>query len=106
VSGQEQERLQLVCGKMKMLRSKSLKTARSWTVKLRPLARYTEDGQKKTDIHNPDPVKRERPLIGLVVMKGVSLNGPHKWDGGTAYDPKTGTPIRSALNTTAATPWK
>jgi uncharacterized protein (DUF2147 family) len=75
---------------MKMLRSKSLKTARSWTVKLRPLARYTEDGQKKTDIHNPDPVKRERPLIGLVVMKGVSLNGPHKWDGGTAYDPKTG----------------
>ena len=66
--------------------------------------KYTEDGQKKTDIHNPDPAKRERPLIGLVVMKGVSLNGPHKWDGGTAYDPKTGTPIRSALNTTAATP--
>src|SRR5580700_10880411 len=26
----------------------------------------TKDGQKITDIHNPDPAKRERPLIGLV----------------------------------------
>jgi uncharacterized protein (DUF2147 family) len=52
--------------------------------------KYTEDGQKKTDIHNPDPAKRERPLIGLVVMRGVSPDGPSKWDGGTAYDPKTG----------------
>jgi uncharacterized protein (DUF2147 family) len=52
--------------------------------------KYTEDGQKKTDINNPDPAKRERPLIGLVVMKGISPDGPNKWDGGTAYDPKTG----------------
>ena len=52
--------------------------------------KYTEDGQKKTDIHNPDPAKRERPLIGLVVMKGISPEGSSKWDGGTAYDPKTG----------------
>jgi uncharacterized protein (DUF2147 family) len=52
--------------------------------------KYTEDGQKKTDIHNPDPAKRERPLIGLVVIKGISPDGPSKWDGGTAYDPKTG----------------
>jgi uncharacterized protein (DUF2147 family) len=52
--------------------------------------KYTEDGQKKTDIHNPDPAKRERPLIGLVVMKGISPDGPSKWDGGTAYDPTTG----------------
>jgi uncharacterized protein (DUF2147 family) len=52
--------------------------------------KYMEDGQKKTDIHNPDPAKRERPLIGLVVMKGISSDGPSKWDGGTAYDPKTG----------------
>ena len=52
--------------------------------------KYTKDGQKITDIHNPDPAKRERPLIGLVVMKGISPYGPSKWDGGTAYDPKTG----------------
>jgi uncharacterized protein (DUF2147 family) len=52
--------------------------------------KYTEDGQKKTDIHNPDPAKRERPLIGLVVMRGISPDGPSKWDGGTAYDPTTG----------------
>jgi uncharacterized protein (DUF2147 family) len=52
--------------------------------------KYTSDGQTKTDIHNPDPAKRKRPLIGLVVMKGISPAGPSKWDGGTAYDPKTG----------------
>lgn len=52
--------------------------------------KYTKDGQKKTDIHNPDPAKRERPLIGLVVIKGTSPDGPNKWDGGTGYDPMTG----------------
>jgi uncharacterized protein (DUF2147 family) len=52
--------------------------------------KHTEDGQKKTDIHNPDPAKRERPLIGLVVMRGISPDGPSKWDGGIAYDPTTG----------------
>ena len=41
--------------------------------------KYTEDGQKKTDLHNPDPAKRERPLIGLVVMKGISPDGSSKW---------------------------
>ena len=76
---------------MKMLRSKSLKTAGSCTVKLRPSMRNTRKTvRKKKDIHNPDPAKRERPLIGLVVMKGISPDGPSKWDGGTAYDPKTG----------------
>src|SRR5580700_1630231 len=52
--------------------------------------KYTKDGQTKTDIHNPDPAKRERPLVGLVVIKGISPAGPSKWDGGTAYDPATG----------------
>jgi len=52
--------------------------------------KYTKDGQKKTDLHNPDPAERERPLIGLVVMKGIGPDGPGKWDGGTVYDPKTG----------------
>jgi uncharacterized protein (DUF2147 family) len=52
--------------------------------------KYTKDGQTKTDIHNPDPAMRERPLVGLVVIKGISPDGPNKWDGGTAYDPKTG----------------
>jgi len=48
----------------------NLKTAGSCTVKIAALnEKYTKDGQKKTDIHNPDPAKRERPLIGLVVMK-------------------------------------
>ncbi|MBV8483158.1 MAG: DUF2147 domain-containing protein [Verrucomicrobia bacterium] len=33
----------------------------------------------------------ERPLIGLVVIKGICPDGSGKWDGGTGYDPKTST---------------
>jgi Uncharacterized protein conserved in bacteria (DUF2147) len=66
--------------------------------------KYTKDGQKKTDIHNPDPAERERPLIGLVVMQGIArlvlVNGM----AAQLTTPRQGTRIRSALNMTAATP--
>ncbi len=41
------------------------------------------DGQK-TDDKNPDPAKRDRPIIGLVVMQGAKKTGPNKW-AGTIY---------------------
>ncbi len=37
-------------------------------------------GRPKTDIHNPDPAKRSRPLIGLHVA-GLKANGPNQWSG-------------------------
>ncbi len=50
----------------------------------------TPEGKPKTDIHNPDATKHDRPLIGLVFMSGFVPAGTGKWDHGTIYDPKTG----------------
>jgi uncharacterized protein (DUF2147 family) len=38
------------------------------------------DGQK-TDDKNPDPAKRDRPIVGLVIMQGAKKTGPNKWAG-------------------------
>jgi uncharacterized protein (DUF2147 family) len=48
------------------------------------------DGEKKTDVHNPDAGKHSRPIIGLVFMSGFTPAGSGKWDNGTIYDPKNG----------------
>jgi uncharacterized protein (DUF2147 family) len=58
---------------------------------------YTSDGIEKTDISNPDPMKRSRPLIGLVFMTGFTPEGSGRWDHGTVYDPKTGNTYASFL---------
>ena len=58
---------------------------------------YTSDGIEKTDISNPDPAKRSRPLIGLVFMTGFTPEGLGRWDHGTIYDPKTGHTYASFL---------
>jgi uncharacterized protein (DUF2147 family) len=50
----------------------------------------TPEGKEKTDIHNPDRSKKERPIIGLVFMSGFSRKSDLRWDNGTIYDPKTG----------------
>ena len=38
------------------------------------------DGQK-TDDKNPDPAKRSRPIVGLVIMQGAKQTGPATWSG-------------------------
>jgi uncharacterized protein (DUF2147 family) len=58
---------------------------------------YTSDGVEKTDVSNPDPAKRSRPLIGLVFMTGFTPEGSGRWDHGTIYDPKTGNTYASFL---------
>jgi len=42
------------------------------------------DGQK-TDDKNPDPAKRTRPIVGLVIMEGAKKTGDNKWSG-TLYN--------------------
>lgn len=46
------------------------------------------DGQK-TDDKNPDPAKRERPIIGLLIMDGAKKSGANKWVG-TLYNRENG----------------
>ena len=50
----------------------------------------TPEGKEKLDVHNPDPSKRERPIVGLVFMSGFSRKSDALWEDGTIYDPKTG----------------
>ena len=42
------------------------------------------DGQT-TDDKNPDPAKRSRPIVGLVIMEGAKKSGDNKWSG-TLYN--------------------
>lgn len=41
----------------------------------------SKTGKPKTDILNPDPAKRSRPMLGLQVVLGLAPNGPNKWSG-------------------------
>jgi uncharacterized protein (DUF2147 family) len=49
-----------------------------------------QTGKPKTDIHNPDPGKRNRPLVGLQIFSGMQQQGPNKWGGGRLYNPEDG----------------
>ena len=42
------------------------------------------DGQKSDD-KNPDPAKRSRPIVGLVIMQGAKKTGSNTW-AGTLYN--------------------
>jgi len=50
----------------------------------------TAEGKEKTDIHNPDRSKRNRPIIGLVFMSGFNRKSDTRWENGAIYDPKSG----------------
>jgi len=46
-------------------------------------------GQPARDQRNPDPAKRDRPLVGVVVLTDMRPNGPGKWSG-RLYDSDRG----------------
>lgn len=50
-------------------------------------------GQPVTDRHNPDPAARDRPLLGLELLTGLSYaveDGEARWRGGRIYDTENG----------------
>ena len=46
------------------------------------------DGQVR-DNNNPDPAKRERPIVGLLIMEGARQTGDNRW-AGTLYNRENG----------------
>jgi uncharacterized protein (DUF2147 family) len=62
------------------------------------VARILARGPKvpRTDVHNPDPTLRSRPLVGLPVLIGFARDGA-QWTGGRAYDAKTGRTYKARL---------
>jgi uncharacterized protein (DUF2147 family) len=47
-------------------------------------------GRTKVDRKNLDPALRNRPILGLQVMKGLTAKGGNRWGNGACYDPETG----------------
>jgi len=49
-----------------------------------------EAGKPRHDLNNPDPSKRDQPIIGLVVLRDFTYMGDNAWKKGTIYDPENG----------------
>ncbi len=48
------------------------------------------DGKPKLDTNNPNSSKRNKPRLGLDMMKNFSFNNDDEWKNGDIYDPETG----------------
>lgn len=53
-------------------------------------------GVPSTDVSNPDPKLRQRPILGLQTLSGFTREGG-VWKNGRAYDPKSGRSYRATL---------
>lgn len=62
------------------------------------IARVLDKGPKvpSTDVKNPEPQKRSRPILGLPTLTGFTREGAI-WTDGRAYDPKSGRSYRATL---------
>jgi uncharacterized protein (DUF2147 family) len=49
-----------------------------------------EAGEIIRDRNNPDEALRDRPIVGLKMLKGFKFAGESKWENGTIYDPEKG----------------
>jgi uncharacterized protein (DUF2147 family) len=47
-------------------------------------------GKEKVDRENPDPARRNRPTLGLLVLRGFVFASEGHWDSGLIYDPENG----------------
>lgn len=58
-------------------------------------------GKTKVDRKNPDPALRNRPILGLQVVKGLTAKGYKRWEKGTCYDPETGKSYKCKMHLTS-----
>ncbi len=54
-------------------------------------------GRPKIDRNNPDPLKRKRPLLGLLILDAFHRTGDRTWEDGFIYDPKNGKTYRCIM---------
>ena len=52
--------------------------------------KYGPVGKTKVDRKNPNPALRNRPILGLPVLKGLTAKGANRWGNGICYDPEIG----------------
>jgi uncharacterized protein (DUF2147 family) len=58
-------------------------------------------GTPKTDRKNPDSALRNRPILGLEVIEGMTAAGKNTWEHGTCYDPESGNTYRCKMHSTS-----
>jgi len=60
-----------------------------------------DSGKRKPtdrDDLNPDPALRDRLLLGLIIMDGLTYAGEGKWKNGRIYDPNSGKTYKCKLS--------
>ena len=57
-------------------------------------------GKKKVDRNNPDPALRNKPILGLNVLRGFRNNSGNVWEHGSIYDPQNGKTYKCKLTLT------
>lgn len=54
-------------------------------------------GKTKVDRENPDPALRNKPTLGLEILRGFKTRRGSVWEDGTIYDPEKGKTYKSKL---------
>ena len=67
------------------------------TIEGRVFRVFDPEDTNRVDNNNPDPEQRNRPLLGLVILRGFNFDGVKRWTGGHIYDPNTGMTYRASL---------
>ncbi|MFN8356061.1 MAG: DUF2147 domain-containing protein [Spirosomataceae bacterium] len=49
-----------------------------------------DHGKPRLDTKNEDETQRQRPLLGLVIIRDFTFGGTNVWEDGKVYDPKNG----------------
>jgi uncharacterized protein (DUF2147 family) len=55
-----------------------------------------DNGKEKTDKNNPNAELRNKPILGLVILKNFTKDGKN-WKDGEIYDPKSGKTYSSTI---------
>ena len=57
-----------------------------------------EPGEDSLDTKNPDPTLRNRPRLGLTILRGFKYDDDNEWRGGKIYDPQDGNDYKCILS--------
>ncbi|HOV73449.1 MAG TPA: DUF2147 domain-containing protein [Candidatus Hydrogenedentes bacterium] len=56
-----------------------------------------EAGKPTRDRNNPDPALRNRPMLGLEILKDFEYQGENRYESGTIYNPEDGRTYKAKL---------
>jgi uncharacterized protein (DUF2147 family) len=54
-------------------------------------------GHPQRDGRNPDPSLRDRPVVGVEILRGLKPSGEGRWSEGSIYDPDDGKTYASRI---------